>query len=239
MKPSYKVKTIFSIITMVCIVVAIFYAKKQVNPKTLQVAMDQINSVTIKDESYITGDGEPKRVLIYQHQDPVCKLSHEISSRKIKGFYLRVRYQGCQLPFDLQKKIHLSLLKRASADWNFKELYSVGTSGLGTIEPNQNWIKKVMELAIKDKDVLDYKKNYPNHSSKLSSNSILVNLINEHRILDPFIAVFKTVSVDLKLESCEKVFQMRANEAKELGVDISPHKMMIYDAGTLYFKAQN
>ena len=238
MKPSYRVKAIFSIITMICIVVAIFYAKKQVNPKALQVAMDQIDSITIRNESYVTGDGEPKKVLIYQYQDPVCKLSHEINSRIKKGFHIRVRYQGCKLPFEMQKTIHINLLKRASKDWNFKELSSVGTSSLGTIEPNQDWIKKVMQLALKDKDVLDYKKNYPKHNSKLSSNSILVNLIKEHGILDPFISVFKTVGVDLKLEGCEKVFQMQANQAKELGVDISPHKMMIYDAGTFYFKKQ-
>lgn len=239
MKPSYRVKTTFSIITMVCIVVAIFYAKKQVSPKALQVAIDQIDNITIRDESHIAGNGMPRKVLIYQYEDPRCKVSHEISTNSGLGFHLRLRYQNCEYPFDKQKNIHMNLFKRAQGDWNFTDLSSVGTPGLRVIEPNKKWIKETLKLALSDKEVLDYKQNYPNHNSKLSSNGILVNLIKKHRVLDPFKALFKAVGVSLQLESCEKVFQMTFEQAKELGVDISPHKMMIYDAGNFYFKKVN
>jgi hypothetical protein len=72
----------------------------------------------------------------------------------------------------------------------------------------------------------DFRKNYPNHKSRLSSNQILVNLLLAKQPHLPFKEMLQKVGLNFEIEGVEKVF----NAKNDQGLTI------INDAGIIWWQ---
>lgn len=229
-----NLKATLTILLMCIIVGGIFLAKKSIKVTNIQKVMDTFDDITVKqisDFSDLRG-----REIYYSGGPKKCKLEYRFFEVKNKYHFMSLRYlSACTLSFEKQKKIHRRVLKRANIDWDFKKIKNFNSSSLHSIEPSLNWNKEIILAALKSKDVLDYKKNYPNHKSKKGINTILIETINNTNSLTSFLSLYKEFGLNFILTSCEKVFQMDRNLASKYKIDIGDFKTVIYDAGVLNF----
>jgi hypothetical protein len=200
----------------------------------IQKVMDTFDDILVKQVSLLTDT--TRREIHYSAQLSKCPIQYRFLEIKNKYTFMGMRYlDNCNRNFKDQLPVHRRILKRANQDWDFKVINSFRTSGMRSIDPSLTWSKKIISKALKSEDVLDYKKNYPNHKSKKSSNAILVELINETNAFDEFLSLYREFNMKFKIVGCEKVFQLDRTRALKLKVDIGDHKSIIYDAGTYSF----
>lgn len=227
------VKALVTILFMCLILGSIFFIKKTINVSSFQKIIDSFDDIVVQSS------GSPNvnyRSISYTANLLKCPITYEISKVKDKYIYARLRYlKGCSLPFKLQRKTHLRILKRASNDWEIKNINSISTPSIHTINPDYSWNKEIMDAAKLNDEYLDFKKNYPNHKSRKSSNAILIELINERNVFEPYTNMLSELGIIFKLTHSEKVFQMNRVSAKKLRYELDGHKTLIYDAGNFTF----
>lgn len=139
--------------------------------------------------------------------------------------YLRNRTQ-CTRPFQDLCSLHEVVLKRVLQDYPAATISSLGTSGLKSLQPDGSWNDVIAKASSESPEWQDFRKNYPNHTSKLSSNQILVNLIHTKRPHLPFKEMLQKVGLNFEIEGVEKVF----NAKDEQGLTI------INDAGMIWWQ---
>lgn len=139
--------------------------------------------------------------------------------------YLRNRTQ-CTRPFQELCGLHEVVLKRVLQDYPVATITSLGTSGLKSLQPDGSWNDVIAQASSESLEWQDYRKNYPNHKSKLSSNQILVNLLHTKRPHLPFIEMLQKMGLHFEIGGVEKVF----NAKNEQGLTI------INDAGMIWWQ---
>lgn len=94
------------------------------------------------------------------------------------------------------------------------------------MQPDGSWNLIVAQAAEKSSDYHDFRKNYPNHASKKSSNDILVDLVKQTQPHAPFKEMLAKLGLNFELQSVEKVFNSKNQNGK----------IVIDDAGSLWWK---
>lgn len=148
-----------------------------------------------------------------------------LEERKCKSFSKQI---------DSHKEILAYIFKKHSLD-KFK---SLTIPSIRKINPTKEWNQRIAEVSSKNKEWLDYTRNYPNHKSRKSSNILLVETINNNElILSEFRQLFLP-HLSLELKSVEKVFAYRNKDlirpVKDRSVGMKQRLMT--DAGIFYFK---
>lgn len=222
-------------ITMMCIILgSVFYIKNSIEVTNIQKVMDTFDDILVTQVSVLTDS--TRREIHYSAQLENCPIQYRFLEIKDKYNFMGMRYlNGCKKNFQDQLPVHRRILKRAKQDWNFQSINTLNTDGARVIDPSLSWVKKIISKAMESEDVLDYKKNYPNHKSKKSINTILIEIINESNAFEELLSLYREFKLNFKVVSCEKVFQMNNKRAKELGIGIGKNKSIIYDAGTYSF----
>jgi hypothetical protein len=147
----------------------------------------------------------------------------------------------CNVSFKKQLKIHKQVLEMAFLDWDKNKVTSISTYSLNLLNPTSEWNIKIVNAAMKNDILRDYKENYPEHISKLSINEIFVQIANEADAYAEFKNMFSFFDIQIELDRCEKVFNGNMGKMREFGVQLSFSNRfgsMIYDAGSLHFKVK-
>lgn len=173
--------------------------------------------------------GTDKVESLYELTEGTCRIIWQTTSvdkDKISRIHLMNR-SDCKLPFPEAAKNHEKVLKRILKDYSPADIKFMLTGGLSTLQPDGSWNLIVAKEADKSAEYQDFRKNYPNHKSKRSSNDILVDIIRHTQAHKPFKDMFKKFNLKFELESVEKVF----SSTNEKG------QAVINDAGMLWWKA--
>lgn len=165
---------------------------------------------------------------VYTHTQGDCGVSWQTTADKAAGtlkVYLQNRTR-CSRPFQEVCGLHEEVLKRVLQDYPAATISSLGSGGLKTMQPDGSWNEVIAQASSESPEWQDFRKNYPNHKSKLSSNQILVNLIHAKRPHQPFVEVLQKVGLNFEIGGVEKVF----NAKDEQGLTI------INDAGMIWWQ---
>jgi len=125
---------------------------------------------------------------------------------------------------ETHRRVIMAILK----DFPANTIRGVHTGGLRTINPTGDWNKILADASRKSNLWQDYRKNYPRHASKLSSNDILVSLAQGTKPYAPFTEMLSAAGLKVELEGVEKVFNDR---------DPQTGLTVIDDAGSFWWKA--
>ena len=162
-------------------------------------------------------------------------------ARKSKDYYLELRYgTSDQCPsFEKQMPLHQALLTKIFADQDNKKIKSLTTSSFYLMDPSYSWNIKVVQAAVNNKHWHDFTKNYPNHASGKSVNSIFVDIANQTNAYSPLKKLFQQFHQKIHLVSVEKVFTQKSEKFpfKHLlqSSTLAYPRSLLYDAGQLYY----
>jgi hypothetical protein len=191
-------------------------------PKTLPVAEP---SVKVETASY----PNTKRVETnYTLSQGDCNISWQTTAEKEADtlkVYLINRTQ-CVRPFQELCGLHEVVLKRVLQDYPPATISSMWTSGLKSLQPDGSWNDVIAKASEESPEWQDFRKNYPNHKSKLSSNRILVRLLLAKQPHLPFKEMLQKMGLHFEIESVEKVFNTKNNQ------DLT----IINDAGMIWWQ---
>jgi hypothetical protein len=165
---------------------------------------------------------------VYTHTQGECVVSWQTTA-DTEGSTLKVYLRNrtdCSRPFQELCGLHEVVLKRVLQDYPPTTISSLGTSGLKSLQPDGSWNDVIAKASNESLEWQDFRKNYPNHKSKLSSNQIMVNLIQTERPHLPFKEMLQKVGLNFEIEGVEKVF----NGKNEQGQTI------INDAGMIWWQ---
>lgn len=184
--------------------------------------------VTVHVETPALGD--TSRVFsTYEVQHNECRIRWQtISTKEETGLNVHLQNRTiCYLSFKEASPFHEAILQRIIKDYPVATIKSLSTGGLRTMEPEGLWNDIVGKAASVSPEWMDYRKNYPKHASRLSSNDIFVKLLKSTDAHAPFREMLKKVGLNMEVEGVEKVF----NDKDEKG------KTIINDAGIIWWKA--
>ena len=136
----------------------------------------------------------------------------------------------CTKSFEELRPAHQRILKTLFLDHPADHIKGMHTGGLASLQPNGSWNKVIAEAATKSEDYLDFRKNYPKHASKKSSNDILVDLLHQERPYAPFTNLLADFGFQVEVEGVEKVFNSK---------DPTDGKTVIDDAGSIWWSRRN
>lgn len=196
-----------------------------------------IKSIKKSDNIYI------EKIGTYLLEKDGCSISWEVSvDRDNKKITLRARRPigvECKISFVKQLPLHRKILNEIFKDWNKNQFSTLSIGPLYRAEPAGTWNVRIAMASSESSDWIDWRKNYPNHSSGKSVNQIFVELANQADVYRELNSLFKEFGLKIKLNSVEKVFSGKANdlpfsqELKSKGLKGNPR--LIYDAGMIYF----
>ena len=201
--------------------------------------------VKIKPKGNSFNPGKATQVLDLEYSVTTnqCTLVWEVHKLKDKAEYmLRTRQPGsssCELSFEQQAPIHRAILKKVFTQWKPSQFNSMMTSGLRSLQPDGEWSAQVALRSHQSSDWQDYRKNYPNHKSGKSTNSLLVELANDPPVYKGLIDLFAEFGIKVQLSEVEKVF---AQPAKKLDFfdkvkgQVPDDARLIYDAGAFWYR---
>lgn len=151
---------------------------------------------------------------------------HRTLEKTQRNILLRNRTDSpqCKLSFEELKADHIKVLVELLKDFKVETIQSLGTPSLKSIQHNGSWGNAIANAAAHSSLWQDYRKNYPNHKSKLSPNAIFIGLLNELQPHEPFRQMLKEVGIVAEIKDVEKVFTR---------IDLETKKSVIYDAGSL------
>jgi len=185
------------------------------------------SEVSVKIESQVL-QGSDKVETRYELTAEDCHITWQtFATKKEKALEVQLRnHSECKLPFSKAAPLHEIVLARTLKDYAPSTITSMSTGGLKTLQPDGSWNLIVAKAAEQSADYQDFRKNYPNHASKKSSNGILVELIQQTQPHAPFLEMLAKLNLHFELENVEKVFQTK----NEQGVTL------IDDAGSFWWK---
>jgi hypothetical protein len=154
-----------------------------------------------------------------------------ITSKESQNVGLVLRYmhylandKGCK-NFSSQIEVHQKILAKIFTKYDTSKFTWVRTEGMRTLNPSGEWNEKMKKLSAKNIEWIDFTRNYPNHKSQKSSNSLLKEeLINNFHIIKEFTDIFLP-TFSLEISSVEKVFTEKVNK-----------QSVFYDAGIFNYK---
>ena len=192
--------------------------------------ISEVKEVSVVDESIDPLSLDRKEILYFVFENN-CKIAWQaLYSKKdsVYGVQLRNR-SDCKLPFSQVSNLHEKVILRILKDYPAKDIKNIATGGLYTLQPDKSWNQIVAVAAIKSAEYQDFRKNYPKHKSKKSSNAILVDLILQTQPHAPFKEMLAKVGLHFELGGVEKVFQTK-NEKGETVID---------DAGMMWWRIKD
>jgi len=155
-----------------------------------------------------------------------CKVAWEILEFKDEetGNYYDLRHiSSCGGTFLKQCHLHEKILRRILSEWDERRFSSVHVHGLRRLEPSGNWNDRIASVSANSAEWIDWRKNYPHHSSGKSINSIFVQIANTCYAYKEFSELFKKLGYVIKMESVEKVESTKTKPR------------LLYDAALIYF----
>jgi hypothetical protein len=153
--------------------------------------------------------------------------------------YLRVR-RTCTEPFRQQAPIHRAILKKIHNRWRLGEFETL-CWGPFCRGDDWDWCLPIAEASLHSAPYIEYWQNYPDSQVK-SVNGLFVSIANETHAYAELAKLFAEFDVVLRLQSVEKVFSVRLQEApfgarlRRSGIKGNPRIM--YDAGMTYFSIE-
>lgn len=174
--------------------------------------------------------GGSRVMSLYTLTESSCQIAWQSvleRNKQERSLYLMDR-SSCKLSFSESQKLHEKVLRRVLKDYPASSIKGIRTGGLRSLQPDGSWNSIVAKAASGNSEYQDYRKNYPNHASKKSSNDIFIDLIKQTKVSAPFQKMLEDLNLGVELESVEKVFN---------GKDEN-NKTVINDAGVLWWKAQ-
>ena len=186
-------------------------------------------------------------VFQYRKKGDLNNIEWSIFKNKSNNLYnLTLRYlispdnKGLLKSFEEQISTHKQILGHIFKRFEMSKITTVRFGTLKEMNPTMRWNCLIAKAASKNKDWLDYRRQYPNHKSKKSSNRILLEIINQDKnILRGFKEIFKP-HYRLKLVSVEKVFTYKKNDLASCfeKFSISARQRLIGDAGVFTFSLE-
>ncbi len=229
--------------SLVILLIIVIIIQRGVTPEKLQKALDKIEDVSVVVESPAEFNNYTLRKITYGVKTKECFIRWEFVTSRYNDTlktWARLRYPyeaKCSLSFEQQLPIHQRILKRAFVDWDKSKLNEIMMSSFLRVDTTGVINRRIISEALKSEEVMDFKKNYPKHKSRLSSNAILVNLINDHNLFPELVNLFLGFDLKIKLNSCEKVFNANHERAQAVGTVLPKNiKSIFYDAATFDFK---
>lgn len=146
---------------------------------------------------------------------------------------------SCSSAFTKQLPLHRKIFTEIFTDWKKDRFQTVFTGPLDRLEPTNTWNKRIALASASSSDWIGWRENYPNHSSKKSSNQIFVELAKQVDACRELLGLFKEFGLKVELNYVEKVFAKKAKalpfyqELKSDGLEGNPKLM--YDAGMINF----
>ncbi len=185
--------------------------------------------VTVKTEALNQGKYNDLEVT-YSAKDESCEISWMAMRQvdKSQARYVALHFRNdtldCKKSFDQLKPLHLAILAKLFKDFPPSMVKGVWTGGLRTLNRNSEWNEKIIRASLLMPEWQDYRKNYPHHKSKLSSNDMLVMLMKQEAPHVEFKQLFLGYGLNLEISSVEKVFTHAVGKVTA-----------IQDAGSLYW----
>ena len=189
----------------------------------------------------------------YSISKPGCQLRWYMSKARDSG-QLTLRMNGIEqgyknknnlstCPKSLNDRIavHGLVLKAIHEKWGIAPNSEFMTQHLEPVPASE---KPTIEIAVHSStniDYVDYKKNYPKHRSKKTTNRILKELITEHEIDQGLHMLFQFVGINIELMCVEKVFTVRGTQLKTA---VLPHELrrsqqrVMTGAGMYWYKTK-
>lgn len=186
-----------------------------------------VPTVEVTVETNALGDNS-RVISAYELKHNDCNVRWQtISTKEEKGLNVHLQNRTiCYLPFQEVANSHEAVLQRIQKDYSASTIKSISTGGLRTLQSDGAWNDIVGKAAAESPEYQDFRKNYPNHKSKLSSNEIFVKLLKSTQAHAPFKEMLKKAGLNFEVEGVEKVF----NDKDENG------KTIINDAGIIWWK---
>lgn len=172
---------------------------------------------------------------------PNCKIEW-IVNESAKDRSISLRFIGfpnvCDLPLENKKQFHQQIIKRVVFEWEGSNVNRFST-GRGLKSAFTDEFTLALGVASAKSDAYqDFKKNYPNHKSG-SVNQIMVDLINEQKLLEDFYALWVPARCTLSLKHVEKVFTEKVSshplKEKLLASGVALTDRVIKSAGLFEF----
>lgn len=161
-----------------------------------------------------------------------CKLSWQVTKSKTKdkkNIFLSLQSfhePKCTMNFDELKPTHKMILKSILATYPIDTISGIRTPGLKSLNYSGEWNIEVAKASLSSKEWQDFRKYYPHHKSKKSSNEIFIDLVKQTDADKNFKVLFKEFGIELEMANVEKVFTGK----------LPPHfarERVIYDTGVI------
>jgi len=190
------------------------------------------DSLEVKKEIWESSNVFEERVGKYSISDNDCKVTWEVIEFKDEktGNYFDIRHipndPSCGRTFLYQRHLHEKVLRQIVSEWNWKEFKNVHVFGLQRLEPSRAWNEKIARASAGSANWIDWRTNYPHHSSGKSINDIFVELANACNAYKELSDLFKELGYLVKMESVEKVISTKTKPR------------LLYDAAFIYFSME-
>jgi hypothetical protein len=187
--------------------------------------------VTVKTDALNHGTYTDLEVT-YSAKDETCEISwlamRQVDKTQARHVSLQFRdyNQDCNKSFDQLKPLHHAILAKLFKDFTPSMIKGISTGGLSTLNRSQEWNEKIVRASLLMPEWQDYRKNYPHHKSKLSSNDMLVMLMKHEAPHLDFKQLFLEFGLNIDISSVEKVFTQSVGKVTA-----------IRDAGSMYWVA--
>jgi hypothetical protein len=184
------------------------------------------DNLEVKKKVWQSSNVFEERTGRYSISNNACKITWEIIEFKNEGpdNYYNLKYiSGCKGTFLRQRHLHEKVLRRILSEWDGTKFSRVHVYGLKQLEPSGIWNDRIASVSANSADWIDWRKNYPHHSSGKSINDIFVQAANACYAYKEFADLFKELGYFIKMESVEKVESTKTKPS------------LLYDAAFIYF----
>jgi len=184
------------------------------------------DSLEVKKEIWQSSNVFEEKAGKYSIANNDCDVTWEIIEFKNEetGNYYDLRHiSSCGGSFQQQRHLHEKILRRILSEWDERRFSSVHVHGLRQLEPSGNWNDRIASVSANSAEWIDWRKNYPHHSSGKSVNGIFVQIANTCYVYKEFSDLFKELGYFIKMESVEKVESTKTKPR------------LLYDAAIIYF----
>ena len=155
-----------------------------------------------------------------------CEVAWEVIEFKggpTGNYYDLKHFSSCQETFLKQRHLHEKILRQILNHWKDTKFSSIHIHGLKRLEPSGRWNDRIANTSANSDQWIDWRANYPHHSSGKSINDIFVELANTCDAYKELSDLFKALGYLIKLESVEKVESTNTKPR------------LLYDAAIIYF----
>ncbi len=134
--------------------------------------------------------------------------------------------RSCGKTFLQQRHLHKKVLGQIFSEWNWNNFSNVHVFGLQRLEPSGTWNNMIAEASAESADWIDWRTNYPHHSSGKSVNAIFVELANACNAYKELSDLFRELGYSIMIKNVEKVEHAQTKPT------------LLYDSAIIYFSME-